>query len=129
MRLIPIEVDARGLMGALDDLARTTVERFDTACRFECPRPVSVDNDQVALHLFRIDAADSPPRRVQRFEHMDFIAFNLPHAAQAMAYEGECGVTDGRGQFCVRLKDGICVDRSGDPLQVRSAEILRREHF
>ena len=52
--LIPIEVDARGLMGALEDLAHTTAERFDTDCRFECRKPVSMDNDQVALHLFRI---------------------------------------------------------------------------
>jgi two-component system sensor kinase FixL len=52
--LIPVDVDASGLMVALKELAQTATERFGCVCRFECPRPVSVDNDQVALHLFRI---------------------------------------------------------------------------
>lgn len=52
--LIPVEVDADGLRIALKDLAATAEERTDCICRFECPRPVSVDDDHVALNLYRI---------------------------------------------------------------------------
>ena len=52
--LVPVPVDARGLMAALDDLARSVAERDGPRCRFDCPTPVEVDNDVVATHLFRI---------------------------------------------------------------------------
>jgi PAS domain S-box-containing protein len=52
--LVPVPIDADGLMSALDALARDTEETAGVPCRFECPSPVHVVDDRVALHLFRI---------------------------------------------------------------------------
>jgi signal transduction histidine kinase len=52
--LIPVEVNVEGLMVALRELVKTAEERSDCACDFECPHPVPVDDDHVALHMFRI---------------------------------------------------------------------------
>lgn len=52
--LLPVEVDAAGLMGALDDLARRCREGYGTPCTFHCDQPVLVENNAIATHLFRI---------------------------------------------------------------------------
>ncbi len=52
--LYPVEIEAAGLMAALDELARTTQSRTGVACRFECPSPVPVADTTAAMHLFRI---------------------------------------------------------------------------
>src|SRR6266702_2039099 len=52
--LSPIEVEARGLMAALEELASNTEKMFRIRCRFECPAPVLVRNDAAATHLYRI---------------------------------------------------------------------------
>jgi PAS domain S-box-containing protein len=50
----PVEVDAEGLMAALTDLAASTEYLTGLACRFDCPRSVTVKDDHAANHLFRI---------------------------------------------------------------------------
>jgi PAS domain S-box-containing protein len=52
--LVPVEVDAAGLMAALGDLAAQTSELRDVACTFTCDEPVLVADNAVATHLFRI---------------------------------------------------------------------------
>jgi signal transduction histidine kinase len=52
--LHPVEMEADGLMQALDEFAVTTSEMFGVACRFECDSPVLVRNPAIASHLFRI---------------------------------------------------------------------------
>jgi two-component system, chemotaxis family, CheB/CheR fusion protein len=52
--LVPVPIDAEGLMAALDDLARSTQERYGLSCRFECPAPVVIADDVAAMHLYRI---------------------------------------------------------------------------
>jgi len=52
--LAPIELRADGLMDALEDLACQSEALFKVRCRFECPRPVLVHDDDTATHLFRI---------------------------------------------------------------------------
>lgn len=52
--LVPVPVDAEGLMTALGELARTISDSNRVACRFECPQPVRVRDDSAALHLYRI---------------------------------------------------------------------------
>ncbi len=52
--LIPVEVDAEGLMSALSELADETHATFGIACRFECDRPVTLDDNFLATRLFRI---------------------------------------------------------------------------
>jgi len=52
--LHPIELDAEGLMEALDELTSTISELFKVSCRFECDSPVLINNPTVSGHLYRI---------------------------------------------------------------------------
>lgn len=52
--LVPVWVDARGLMDALDDLAKVTDVLDGITCAFKCDTPVDVANITTATHLYRI---------------------------------------------------------------------------
>ena len=52
--LVPVEVDAEGLMSALAELAATINDLNGITCMFECDRPVLVEETQAATHLYRI---------------------------------------------------------------------------
>lgn len=52
--LYPVEDEPEGLMHALAELAERTTDIFRVDCQFLCPRPVRVENDSVATHLYRI---------------------------------------------------------------------------
>lgn len=52
--LYPVDMNAEGLMLALDEFALTTSRLFDVNCRFLCESPVLVHSAAVAEHLFRI---------------------------------------------------------------------------
>jgi signal transduction histidine kinase len=52
--MIPVEVDAEGLMSALADLAARTREASGLLCSFECPAPVPVNDNTTATHLYYI---------------------------------------------------------------------------
>lgn len=52
--LVPVEVDSEGLMIALAELASRTDDLHGVNCTFECDEPVSVLNNQTAMHLYRL---------------------------------------------------------------------------
>jgi PAS domain S-box-containing protein len=52
--LVPVEVDASGFMAALEQLAAETSARCGIDCRVEGDERVSIDDNVVATHLFRI---------------------------------------------------------------------------
>jgi PAS domain S-box-containing protein len=52
--LFPVRLDAEGLASALEELATSTRERFRVRCHFEMPEPVSIRNNAMATHLYRI---------------------------------------------------------------------------
>jgi PAS domain S-box-containing protein len=52
--VVPVEVDARGLMVALEHLALSTRERYEVDCQFHCPRAVELQDRDTATHLYRI---------------------------------------------------------------------------
>jgi two-component system CheB/CheR fusion protein len=52
--LFPIRLEADGLGSALEELARTTSERFHIQCHFKDRPPVIIQNMTVATHLYRI---------------------------------------------------------------------------
>ncbi len=52
--LSPVQIEANGLMAALDALTANAAKLFCLSCSFECPRPVLVENPTVATHLYRI---------------------------------------------------------------------------
>lgn len=52
--LMPVVLDSAGLMAALADLARGTERIFRISCPFHCDPPVQVDDNKVAIQLYRI---------------------------------------------------------------------------
>jgi PAS domain S-box-containing protein len=52
--LAPMHLAAEGLVGALEDLAQRTRTVFRRECNFHCPKPVRIDDLDVAQHLYRI---------------------------------------------------------------------------
>jgi PAS domain S-box-containing protein len=50
----PVEVDPRGLMAALNDLATSTEGLAKIHCTFECENPVQVEDSHTATQLFLI---------------------------------------------------------------------------
>ncbi|MFM7148967.1 MAG: PAS domain S-box protein, partial [Gemmataceae bacterium] len=52
--LLPVTVNAEGLMAALKELAASTAYNYKISCQFVCPQPITIDDSQVATHLFLI---------------------------------------------------------------------------
>ncbi len=52
--LVPVELDADGLMASLAELTARTSELPDVRCTFECDRPVRILDNQAATHLYRL---------------------------------------------------------------------------
>jgi two-component system CheB/CheR fusion protein len=52
--LLPVAVDAEGLMAALSDLADRTNQKDGVACVFDCPQPVLVEDNLIATQLYLI---------------------------------------------------------------------------
>lgn len=52
--LFPVELEANGLVSALQELANHTQELFRVECLFECTASVSIRNNAAATHLYRI---------------------------------------------------------------------------
>ena len=48
--LMPVVLDAAGLMDALDELASSTERVFRVSCPFRCDPPVQVKDNTVAIH-------------------------------------------------------------------------------
>lgn len=64
-RLFPVELDAGGLLVALEEFAQIVSERYDVECLLHCEGAVGVDDNSVATHLFRI-AQEAVHDAVQR---------------------------------------------------------------
>jgi len=52
--LYPVRIEAGGLMNALSELAANVERLFGICCRFEYDRPVFVNDNITAIHLYRI---------------------------------------------------------------------------
>ena len=52
--LLPVQLDAAGLMSALQELTANASKLFNVSCRFECPQPVLIGDNSVATHLYRV---------------------------------------------------------------------------
>jgi len=52
--LMPVDVDAEGLMAALDQLAYRCDEMYEAQCEFQCRRRIAVADNDTATHLYRI---------------------------------------------------------------------------
>jgi PAS domain S-box-containing protein len=52
--LSPVELEANGLMSALQELANNVQHVFRIRCTFQCPFPVLIADNSAATHIFRI---------------------------------------------------------------------------
>ena len=52
--LSPVQLDANGLMSALQELVVNVEKMFKIDCRFQCDEPILVQNNEAATHLYRI---------------------------------------------------------------------------
>ena len=52
--LSPVQLDANGLMSALQELAANVERMFRIRCRFQCDEPILIHNNAAATHLYRI---------------------------------------------------------------------------
>lgn len=52
--LHPVAPEPAGLVSALRDLVARSAEMFQISCRLICPKPVTLDNNTTATHLYRI---------------------------------------------------------------------------
>jgi two-component system CheB/CheR fusion protein len=87
--LIPVEVDADGLVAALEQLASSVETRTAMSCRFQCDGHVEVDDYGVATELYRI-AQEA--------------IYNAVRHAQARRID--VTLTTGKGdRLCLRVRD------------------------
>jgi PAS domain S-box-containing protein len=73
--LLPVVADARGLMSALEQYALEVQDLFGVSCRFECDRPVSIYDETIANHLYRI--AQEAVNNAIKHGHGQHILINL----------------------------------------------------
>jgi two-component system, LuxR family, sensor kinase FixL len=52
--LYPVELEANGLVAALQELTLKTSQAYNVACHFYCRRPIFLKDTEVANHLYRI---------------------------------------------------------------------------
>ncbi|MFN0076658.1 MAG: PAS domain S-box protein [Prosthecobacter sp.] len=73
--LMPVVLDAAGLMAALGELAQGTERIFRVSCPFRCERPVQVPDNKMATQLFRI--AQEAVANAIKHSHADRIEISL----------------------------------------------------
>jgi signal transduction histidine kinase len=112
--LVPVELDAEGLMAALEELAKRTSELQHVTCTFRCDKPVCILDNQTATHLYRLS--------------QESVANALKHAR---ARNIVISLSDDRRLITLKIKDdgiGIGPRRSsGMGLQIMRyrAELIR----
>jgi two-component system CheB/CheR fusion protein len=107
--LVPVPIDKEGLMVALEELTRRTENEHRIACRFDCPKPVQVVDDSMALHLFHIA--------------QEAVTNSVKHARAGTISVGLYG--DDRSLSLQVRDDGVGIDRqphAGDGLGLRIME-------
>src|SRR6202030_381062 len=72
--LLPVVSEAHGLMSALKRCASEMEDLFQISCRFECGRPVLIDDVNMATHLYHI-AREALDNAIQhgRAGHIDIV--------------------------------------------------------
>lgn len=96
--LVPVQVDAQGLMAALSELAKSTTELFGVSCSFKCPEPVEVHDNLVTTHLFRI--AQEAVTNATKHAQADTILLSLAKLNNVMTLQvldNGIGIDDKRG--------------------------------
>jgi len=99
--LVPVEVDAEGLMAALVELTDRVSEASGLCCRFECREPVRIEDTQTATHLYRI-AQEAVTNAVKHAGAQDIRVSLEAHDGRVILEVRDDGV--GVGRDCVNGK-------------------------
>ncbi len=123
--LVPVEIDADGLLNSLEQLADQTEKRFGIACRFYCDTPTLIDDTATAAQLFRIvrEAVNNTTKHahasritIEVQNTSDSLVFSIRDDGAGMPAEPE--VSDGMGLRIMQHRAGVI----GAVLSVGSAE-------
>jgi len=87
--LMPVELDERGLVSALDTLAATTGKLFDVTCQVECKEKVLMKDNAVAEHLYHI--AQEAVNNALKHGKARKIEISLTTTRAKVATTGKCG--------------------------------------
>jgi len=52
--LSPVSLDSDGFMSAVHELSTNVEELYGVSCTFQCPDPILIEDNAVAMHLYRI---------------------------------------------------------------------------
>ena len=99
--LFPVRLEVEGLPSALEELARTTRERFHVKCRFEANQGAFPDAQPIATHLYRI--AQEAVSNALKHSQATSIAIRLGAQAQQLELQVEdngIGIPHGSVQNC-----------------------------
>lgn len=80
--LSPVDLQANGLMSALEELATNVSAMFRVKCTFRCPAPVLIRDNTVATHLFRI--AQEATANAYKHGHASVIEIELQRRNQEL---------------------------------------------
>jgi PAS domain S-box-containing protein len=93
--LVPVEMEAKGLWAALDDLAARTSEQAGIAVKFECPEWVEMPDHATSMELYRItQEAVSNALRHGRPRKIHLSVFSQPHGLRLRIKDDGLGIPD-----------------------------------
>jgi signal transduction histidine kinase len=123
--LHPVDVDANGLVAALRDLAERYTQEDGVQCAFICSRPVPLQDNHVALHLYRIaqEAVVNAIKHASASEIVIELSFIEGEIALAVTDDGkglppEPAPGAGMGLHLMRYRAGVI----GGELTIESPE-------
>ena len=91
--LSPVSLEAEGLMSALRELVESAADLFGNTCRFKYTKPVALEDNVVATHLYRI--AQEAVSNAARHGHAKTIIVALQRTANGT----ELSITDDGSGF------------------------------
>jgi PAS domain S-box-containing protein len=116
--LHPVELSTSGLTNALRDLAFRTSEGSKVTCRFDCPKPVRILDDTVALNLFRI--AQEAITNALKHAKAQSIVISLKRTGRALILTI---TNDGEGPPAKRTRGGMGINIMQHRANVLGAEL------
>jgi signal transduction histidine kinase len=122
--LYPVKLESDGFMAALEDLAMRSQQLFKVPCSFECVQTIRVNDNNAAVHLFRI--AQEAVTNAAKHAHASRIQIRLVEedARLTLSVEDDgCGMPEQAGSptgMGLRIMHYRARMIDGD-LQIRSA--------
>ena len=89
--LSPVEMQAEGLMNALQELANSVEQMYSINCMFFCDSPIVITNEVSAMHLYRIaQEAVNNAIKHRKADHIDItLSYKRGHILLQVADNGE----------------------------------------